>query len=124
MPDLSTSFPADSIAPAFARRLVDDFLAPECPPELAQDAALLASELVTNSVRHSGLTESDSIGLDMDLTPERVRVAISDEGAGFDLPAPAPRGIGGWGLVLVERLSDRWGAVRDKPNSVWFELDR
>ena len=124
MPELSTTFPADSIAPAFARRLVDDFLAPECPPEFTRDAALLTSEAVTNSVRHAGLTELDLIGLGIDLVPDHVWIGVSDEGSGFIPPAPEPREIGGWGLVLVDRVSDRWGVVRNSPNLVWFELDR
>jgi hypothetical protein len=32
--------------------------------------------------------------------------------------------MGGFGLVLVDRISDRWGVIRDRPNVVWFELDR
>src|SRR3954453_20046582 len=47
---------------------------------------------------------------------------------GRALPAPPPPGgpadaVGGWGLVLVERLADRWGLERDGDATVvWFEL--
>jgi anti-sigma regulatory factor (Ser/Thr protein kinase) len=58
-----------------------------------------------------------------------VRIEVSDGGAGFVPPKrPAPRldaeEPGGWGLVLVDRLADRWGVARDEGTSVWFELDR
>ena len=32
--------------------------------------------------------------------------------------------MGGFGLVLVDRISDRWGVIRNRQNVVWFELDR
>ena len=57
----------------------------------------------------------------------RLRVSVTDAGPGFepDLDAP-PREqeMGGFGLVLVDRVSDRWGVIRNRPNVVWFELDR
>ena len=30
---------------------------------------------------------------------------------------------GGWGLALVESMSDRWGIERGDRTRVWFELD-
>ncbi len=123
MSQISISFPADRTAPAFARRTVAEFIGQDAS-RLASDAELLTSEVVTNSVRHAGLDRSDLIGLNLDLTDERMRVSISDGGAGFDPDAPRPRELGGWGLVLVARISDRWGVERNDPTVVWFELDR
>jgi hypothetical protein len=36
---------------------------------------------------------------------------------------PDPAGSG-WGLALVDRLSDRWGVSREDSTCVWFEIDR
>ena len=124
MTQIFTTFPADRAAPSFARRVVSDFIAGEAGPQLARDAELLTSEIVSNSVRHAGLETSDLIGMDVDLTVEHMRVSVSDGGPGFAIERPRPRDTGGWGLVLVDRISSRWGIVGDGPTIVWFELDR
>jgi anti-sigma regulatory factor (Ser/Thr protein kinase) len=50
---------------------------------------------------------------------------VSDTGPGFDQAPEKPDAIQtvGWGLFLVERLSDRWG-VGESGSAVWFEIDR
>ncbi len=86
---------------------------------------LLVTELVTNSVRHAGAAAW--IALDVDLYANAVRVAVSDRGEGFEPPeTPVPHldRPGGWGLCLVDRLSDRWGVATGEMTSVWFEMDR
>ena len=85
---------------------------------------LLVTELVTNSVRH---TSADFVELMVLLGPKRLRVEVTDSGPGFDY-SPRTRSIyqeGGWGLVLVERLSERWGVSTEAGFArVWFELAR
>ncbi len=124
MTQIFTTFPPDRAAPSFARRVVSDFIAGEAGSQLASDAELLTSEIVSNSVRHAGLVASDLIGMLVDLTDEHMRVTVSDDGPGFAIERPRPWDVGGWGLVLVERISSRWGIVRNSPIIVWFELDR
>jgi len=96
---------------------------PELPPDLMQMVVLLASELVSNAVKHAG---SNSIAVRCAVTPQCVRVEVADQGPGF-VPDPGPidpSHVGGWGLHLVDELSSRWG-VADGPGSrVWFEIDR
>ena len=61
----------------------------------------------------------------VDVSERRIRVEVGDTGPSFDpsaLPEPSPERVGGWGLHLVNRLSDAWGVVRNDPNLVWFEL--
>ena len=46
-------------------------------------------------------------------------------GPGFDpsdLPEPSPERVDGWGLHLVNQLSDKWGEIKNEPNLVWFEM--
>jgi anti-sigma regulatory factor (Ser/Thr protein kinase) len=54
-----------------------------------------------------------------------VRVEVRDPGPGF---TPKPRAHDddsmGWGLHLVQHLSDRWGVTRDGEMCVWFEMAR
>jgi anti-sigma regulatory factor (Ser/Thr protein kinase) len=91
------------------------------------DVVLVISELVTNSVRHAGLDASEPVQLSVRVEGEKVRVAVRDPGPGFT-PPPAPSDpahIGGWGLVLVEQLAERWGVDHDgQANVVWCELRR
>jgi anti-sigma regulatory factor (Ser/Thr protein kinase) len=84
------------------------------------------SELVTNSVRHAGLRPRDPIRLRVETSARALRLAVSDPGGGFgaNVPEPAPKGPGGWGLFLTERLADRWGVEREGGwTTVWLEVD-
>jgi anti-sigma regulatory factor (Ser/Thr protein kinase) len=92
---------------------------------LLNDIRLLVSELVTNSVRHSGIQSHDRVHMDVQVSEDTLRVEVADPGEGF---APQPRDMdrsrpGGWGLYLVDQLSDRWGVARNHLNRVWFEMD-
>jgi hypothetical protein len=54
-------------------------------------------------------------------------VRLSDPGTGFEVHQPDPPSsgsAGGYGLVLLDRLSDRWGVQRENGFSVWFEVQR
>jgi anti-sigma regulatory factor (Ser/Thr protein kinase) len=88
--------------------------------------ALLITELVANSVKHSGMRPGSTVRLDVALTEHVVRVEVRDEGKGF---VPMPRTNDSpleshWGLHLLEEMSDRWH-VGSEPNTVvWFEIDR
>lgn len=87
------------------------------------DVELLTSELVSNAVQHVG-NGKGTIGLEIDIRPDAIRVSVTDEGGGFTpMPRESHQEIGGWGLSLVETVSDRWG-ILDRPFTVWFELDR
>jgi anti-sigma regulatory factor (Ser/Thr protein kinase) len=105
-------------------------LRPYLNPNVADNAELLVSELVTNSVRHAGLPEEASIEFSVRASSEVLMVEVADAGHGFEHNGPPrPRVVSGvaepsgWGLFLVDRISDRWGAVQmDGETRVWFEL--
>jgi anti-sigma regulatory factor (Ser/Thr protein kinase) len=93
--------------------------------DILDDIRLLVSELVTNSVRHSG-ADRELVLLTVMTGGDAVRVEVSDGGRGFraserstDLDEP-----GGWGLHLVDQLADRWGVETGRRTRVWFEIDR
>lgn len=112
----------DLQAPATARRAVER-LCEGVAPELVPDVKLLVSEIVTNSVKYGG--EGDVQLLVDSHGPHHVRVEVVDQGHGFE-PIARDRPMteaGGWGLHLVEALSERWG-VREGSTHVWFEIDR
>ena len=53
--------------------------------------------------------------------PGGIRVEVSDLGPGID--ADVAEVSTGWGLRLVELLSDRWGIEDAAGGKVWFEVD-
>ena len=94
------------------------------PEELERKLVMLISELVNNSVVHGEASERDVIEIEVRATPDGVRAQVSDSGPAF-APRGRTKGIeepGGWGLVLVERVAQRWGVERSERTSVWFEL--
>ena len=100
-------------------------LGPPLDESLLGDLRLLVSELVTNSVRHSGAGRKATVDMRVAIEDDVVRVEVSDPGEGFE---PVPRDLdrtrpGGWGLYLVDQLADRWGVDRDDRTRVWFEID-
>lgn len=96
-----------------------------CEQSTFETLRLLVTELVGNSVRHASAHAAGEIALSVQVTPWRIRVEVADGGPGF-YPAPRqadPDDPSGRGLLLVEALSDRWGATReDEQMRVWFEL--
>lgn len=89
-----------------------------------QTLLLLVSELVSNAVRHSGAPAGAPLRVTVRFGTGALRVEVEDPGTGFD---PARRSPGddpesGWGLALVEILSDRWGVDPRPRTRVWFEL--
>ena len=122
---LEASFAAGPKAAGAARRLLDD-IASQVEGSLLDDLKLLVSELVTNSVRHAGISVQDQIRLMVGVSSDRVRVQVCDEGLGF-MPRPVVPSLhasSGWGLFFVGRLANRWGVSRDTRTCVWFEVDR
>jgi anti-anti-sigma factor len=115
-------------APARARAELRQAVAGRLSDHDGAAATLLTSELVTNAVIHPGLAVGGSVGLRITLFRDRVRVEVTDAGAGFDaatLPPVRPGEAGGHGLFVVDGLSSRWGTSRrpDDAFCVWFELD-
>lgn len=116
--------------PAQARRIIAEELSPLLSPRELDDIKLMVSELVTNGIVH-GRREGDApVMLDLCVNGD-IRCAVLDAGPGFaERPQQdeqrGQRGQrGGWGLRLVERLSDRWGMeCSPQRTEVWFERDR
>jgi len=117
---VSVVLPASFSAPVAARRLVVGALRRWGVAAVADDAALVASELATNAVLHArspftvGVQRSD----------DGVRVSVTDAAAGLPVPrAPAPGATSGRGLRMVEALAAAWGTTaRADSKTVWAEL--
>ncbi len=129
--ELEVGLLPDRGAPARARRAARTF-AGVVPDGSIADLELLVSELVTNAVKHAapGDRAQDAaqdawIRLRIAAETASVRVEVTDPGGGGAAPAlkDARDGlVSGWGLVFVDRLSERWGIDDDQGTTVWFEL--
>lgn len=82
------------------------------------DVALVVTELVSNSVRHSGDGE---VRVSVWASNDRIRLEVSDSGPGFD--ASQPRN-GGMGLDIVSEVADLWGVDQREACTVWVEMTR
>jgi anti-sigma regulatory factor (Ser/Thr protein kinase) len=114
--------PRDPRAPGEARRAIEH-LNGRIADDIVPDVKLLVSELITNSVKYGG-RGAVTLKVETD-DPRRLRIEVIDQGAGFVPVArnrPATE-VGGWGLHLVQTLSDCWG-VYEGSTHVWFEIDR
>jgi two-component sensor histidine kinase len=118
--DVVTALRATPEAVGAARRIL---VREGLDPDLDHTVCLLASELVTNSIRHAGLGPEDRILLAARLTPDFARIEVRDHGPGFD--PDLRHGTDGFGLRMVDTLSSRWGVDADGGGTrVWFEVDR
>jgi anti-sigma regulatory factor (Ser/Thr protein kinase) len=118
-------FPGGEKAAGHARRVLAGWLATAVPAHSLGDVQLLVTEVVANCVRHGGVGEDGRIDLRVSLGGDAVRVEVRDTGIQVDprLRAPDFSGGGGFGMVLVERMSSAWGVEHEPGVVMWFELD-
>jgi transcriptional regulator with XRE-family HTH domain/anti-sigma regulatory factor (Ser/Thr protein kinase) len=112
-------FPNTEVAPALARAALAA-TAIGIPKRAFDDTELVTSELVTNSVRHSG---SDWVEVSIAVDAHVLRVEVSDQSPQSMRPR-TPGVEGGWGLAILGELASRWGVERERAGkTVWFEYD-
>lgn len=91
--------------------------------DAAEHAEHLASELVTNAIRHA--EDGFSVVVLLMYAAGTLRIEVRDHDP-LNLPLvanPGPFDPSGRGLVIVEALADRWGVrVTDAGKAVWCEL--
>jgi two-component sensor histidine kinase len=111
------SLPLTPEAPGSARRWLGRH--GRVPAAVRERALLLVSELVANSVKHSGLSSTEHVDVHVMSVPTGLRVEVVDDGIGMG--TEPRRRSDSFGLRLVESLADRWGH-QDHPTRVWFEI--
>jgi anti-sigma regulatory factor (Ser/Thr protein kinase) len=82
------------------------------------------SELVANAVEHSRASEGEPVSVLVARQRDGVRLEVTDGGSGFEPTGRRPAGNQrGYGLFLVDQLTNRWGVERGPGARVWCELD-
>jgi hypothetical protein len=118
---LRLSIRRDAFAPGMVRRAMSEL------SEIAWvlgDAMLVASELVTNAVRHPVCSEDDLLTVRV-IRDGWVRIEVVGSGASGRSAeiGDRPLELGGLGLKVVEALARRWGSERgDGGYALWAEL--
>ena len=82
------------------------------------DALLSVSELVTNAVRHG--PAGDGLEVLVDRHDSTIRVSVHQRAGSFRVDRSHRTGVGGLGLMIVEKVSDAWGI--DNQTGAWFEI--
>ena len=113
-PGATRTFALSGDAPAAARHFAVEAVRRLGAADLADDAALVVTELAANAVvhAHSGFT------LDLAAGPDMLRISVRDASP---LPAAPLHGLG-----AVDALASRWGveSAGHSGKSVWVELRR
>lgn len=119
---VSLDLPCDAEAPAVVRSALAD---QDRLGWIMGDAMLVASELVTNAVLHSGCGDEHVLHVTATLADDTMRICVEDPGlmqgtaSVLEVSELSDSGIG---LLIVDQLVARWGAERDGGYRVWAEL--
>ena len=107
------------------REVVNDLQTRDLPEQIVDEAEMVASELLTNAVRHARPLSDGTIRVRWKIRGEVVEVEVTDAG-GETVPHPAPRTVwlsSGRGLRIVRSIAHEWGVTEDRTGTVvWATL--
>jgi anti-sigma regulatory factor (Ser/Thr protein kinase) len=121
--------PAQPSSAAVLRlRIAQDLARVGIPDGLVNDVVLVATELLSNALRHARSLPGDQLDVSWDVRGGRaasVSIRVTD-GGGRNTPHvrnPGPAETNGRGLSIVDSLAEEWG-VEDGPGgaTVWARL--
>jgi anti-sigma regulatory factor (Ser/Thr protein kinase) len=107
------------------RQMAADLTALGVAQARLDDAQVVLSELMANSVRHARPLSSGRLLASWQLDARGITVSVTD-GGGATTPTPlnaSPLAMGGRGLAIVEELSLEWGVrIEDHATTVYATL--
>jgi anti-sigma regulatory factor (Ser/Thr protein kinase) len=107
------------------RRLAAELRESGVHEEVADDATVIVSELISNALRHARPLPSGDIRVAWTWQGELIQLSVSDGGAMTE-PRRARAtlsSLGGRGLGIVETLADGWGVLHEEGGTtVWATL--
>ncbi|MFJ9822450.1 ATP-binding protein [Streptomyces sp. NPDC101151] len=118
--DASWPLPRELTSVRRARRLVTAQLEEWALEDLVDTAELLASELVTNALRHT----RGPLRLNLQVRDSRLRCEVEDaDSTGPVRVVVDADAEGGRGTELLDLLAEGWGSIRTATGkTTWFEL--
>ncbi len=118
---LLLDLPADAASAGVVRGAVASLLQRQVDQDARDTATLLVTELVTNATRHVG----GALHVEAGVCDSTLRVEVCDGSSCLPVLGELPdwESESGRGMVLIDALSDRWGAEAIPTGKrVWFEL--
>jgi anti-sigma regulatory factor (Ser/Thr protein kinase) len=114
-----------SSAAVIRQRISADLSRAGVPESVVDDAVLVATELLSNALRHARALEDDHLDVSWAVEHGAVSITVTD-GGGRNQPHvrhPGPADTNGRGLSIVETLADEWGVDEgDSTATVWARL--
>jgi anti-sigma regulatory factor (Ser/Thr protein kinase) len=89
------------------------------------DVMLVASELVTNAVRHSDCLGEDQLDVLVLQDTGHLLISVRDPGTSgrtARVTGPTDDAFGGLGLLIVQQLASEWGEERSDGYRVWARV--
>jgi len=119
--------PHDPTSVGLARhRLGDELAGAGVMRGVVDDAVLIVSELLSNALRHARPLPSGNVRMSWRISHDGyVEISVIDGGAATEprVSHTSLSALGGRGLSIVDRLSDRWGVRHDDGTTVvWVVL--
>lgn len=105
--------------------LIADLSQQGLPDQLTHDVALVATELITNSLRHARPLPADRLAVNWESDHDGVMLRITDGGGDItpQLVDSGPSDPAGRGLTIVDSLASDWGVEFDVDRvTVWAYL--
>lgn len=101
-------------------------------PIITKDIEFMVGELASNAVRHA---PDNGYQVEMEYHAEQVFITVTDKGQGFSFADVPPPGtiredtaeedrLGGWGLPMVQQLSDRLQFFRTDPHGTTVRAEK
>lgn len=111
--------------PTTRHALVADLRSIDVAPEVVDEAEIVVSELVSNSVRHAEPLPDGRLRVHWQVKGGVVELDVTDAGSG-GVPrpqSPSPYSTSGRGLRIVRSIAHEWGVLDDdRGRTVWVTL--
>lgn len=111
--------------PRMRRTIVEDLRGRQVPLEVVEEAEMVVSELLGNSVRHARALPDGTVRVHWQVKGGVVEVDVTD-GGGRTVPKPVQPSVyavSGRGLRIVRSLAHEWGVLdEDRGLTVWVCL--
>ena len=122
--EMQMPFKAEAL-PLVRRQLLAEVRAHHIDDDVAYDAALVLSELVSNALRHASPLREGVLSVEWGCWDDQLHICVTDGGATTEphVAPAAPHATGGRGLAIVRAVCLEWGLDRTPAaTTVWASL--